>query len=243
MAVAEESIKITMQCQNAPTEKERDEAREVAWAHNGILVIDGPPGSGKTFVQRQLIEKILGEGGRVLYVFVTANNAARAREVYGDLVDIDTFAGALGDGTDAYINGAVLEPYAGLFIDECFQMSEELFKHLLRLHTANNRVVTVVCAGDKHQMGSPGGRSAHLSPLWDQSTFTTTLTYDPNYQQRSSDQPFLKMLNKMRVGMPANKGGDFSVPQICRGHRAWPKDHHWPTPDDMKWLWDNHRNT
>eukprot|EP00973_Karenia_brevis_P001626 221274-Karenia_brevis.AAC.1 len=93
-----------MQCQSAPTEKERDEAREVAWANNRILVIDGPPGSGKTFVQRQLIEKILEEGGRVLYVFVTANNAARAREVYGDLVDIDTFAGALGDGTDAYIN-------------------------------------------------------------------------------------------------------------------------------------------
>eukprot|EP00973_Karenia_brevis_P076929 10682563-Karenia_brevis.AAC.1 len=92
-------------------------------------------------------------------------------------------------------------------------------------------------------MGSPGGRSAHLSPLWDRVTFTTTLVYDPNYQQRSSDQPFLKMLNKMRVGMPANKGGDFSVPQICRGHRAWAKDHHWPTPDDMKWLWDNHRNT
>eukprot|EP00973_Karenia_brevis_P084966 11790338-Karenia_brevis.AAC.1 len=44
MAFAEESIKVTMQCQSASTERERDEAREMAWARNKILVIDGPPG-------------------------------------------------------------------------------------------------------------------------------------------------------------------------------------------------------
>eukprot|EP00973_Karenia_brevis_P022444 3090327-Karenia_brevis.AAC.1 len=85
MAFAEESIETTLRCHCAPTERERDEARELAWERNRILVIDGPPGSGKTFVQRQLIERVLAEGGRVLYVFVTANNASRAREVYGDL--------------------------------------------------------------------------------------------------------------------------------------------------------------
>eukprot|EP00973_Karenia_brevis_P010985 1488248-Karenia_brevis.AAC.1 len=75
-------------------------AIEQLWHQNKIQIVDGPPGTGKTFVQRLLIENILEEGGRPLLVFLTANGASRAREVFGDLIDIDTFHGALGDGKD-----------------------------------------------------------------------------------------------------------------------------------------------
>eukprot|EP00973_Karenia_brevis_P040901 5658671-Karenia_brevis.AAC.1 len=59
---------------------ESEPAQQQAWKEHNIQAIDGPPGTGKTFVQRHIIEKILDEGGHILSVFVTANAASRARE-------------------------------------------------------------------------------------------------------------------------------------------------------------------
>ena len=113
----------------------RDDVRREAWDKNVRLqVIDGPPGTGKTFVQHQLVRRTLAAGGKVLYVHVTANAASRAKEVFGDAVDVDTFHAALGDGSDGFANDQVLAFYALVLVDECFQMSTYLYQHLINLH-------------------------------------------------------------------------------------------------------------
>ena len=45
-----QAIQRAMEVQNAGTEKDYDKARTVCWENNKIMLIDGPPGVGKTFV-------------------------------------------------------------------------------------------------------------------------------------------------------------------------------------------------
>ncbi|CAK0789070.1 unnamed protein product, partial [Prorocentrum cordatum] len=230
--LAEECIGRALRCKQAATEAERDAARAEARAGSKILVVDGPPGTGKSFVQHLLVRRTLERGGRVLYTFLTANHAARARQTFGDAVDIDTFHGALGDGSDPCHARGVLELYALVMVDECFLLQEKLFLHLRRLYIAADMVPCVMLAGDKNQMGSPGGRPCFFSPSWGWWTCTTTLRYDSQCAQRTSDTGFIRMLNKLRMKCPAERGGDFSVPILVRGRKAWLGDR--PTLADVR---------
>eukprot|EP00973_Karenia_brevis_P011753 1592204-Karenia_brevis.AAC.1 len=92
-------------------------------------------------------------------------------------------------------------------------------------------------------MGSPGGKSAFQCPSWKRHTTTTSLLYDPRYTQRSADQKFIALLNKLRLGQPKTRGGNFSVAQICAGHRAWPRFQQNPLPDDMRALFERFPTT
>ena len=139
-----------------------------------------------------------------MYVFLTANHSSRARETFGDAVDIDTFHAALGDGSDPHA-GDLLSTYALVMVDECFLLDEDLFNHLDSLFMKAKKLPCIVLAGDKHQMGSPGGKPCFMAPKWDRVTVTTTLEYDPNYTQRSSDRPFIELLNKLRLRILCHK--------------------------------------
>ena len=58
-------ISLALDHSRAATEQERDEARERAWDTGKIQVVDGPPGTGKTFVLHLMIQKTLEQGGTV----------------------------------------------------------------------------------------------------------------------------------------------------------------------------------
>ena len=201
-------------------EGDRDAMEEDAWNCNKIQVIDGPPGTGKSFVQGLLIKETLRKGGSVLYVFLTANHASRARETYGTAVDIDTFHAALGDGSDPCV-GDLLSSYALVLVDECYLLDKNLFLHLHSLYMKANKIPCLVLAGDKHQMGCPGGFPCFMTNQWKRCTVTTRLVYDSEYTQRTSDRKFIELLNKLRLRIPRQRGGKYSVAQIVRFHKAW----------------------
>eukprot|EP00973_Karenia_brevis_P036687 5055072-Karenia_brevis.AAC.1 len=86
--------------------------------------------------------------------------------------------------------------YALVLVDECFQLDERFFEHVVNLHAGADRVPCVFLAGDQHQMGSPGGRSAFLSKYWENQITKVSLKYDPEYQ-RFTDKKWVELLNKM----------------------------------------------
>jgi len=240
--IAWECVQRALRVHNAATERESDIAREDTWQHNKINVIDGPPGTGKTFVQHYLIHHTLAEGGKVLYLFLTAQLASRMREKFGNAIDIDTLHAAIGDGREGYTNPHAMAPYTLVMVDECYHFSYPLFKHFVETHNQCDRVPCACLAGDKHQMGGPGGCPAFLMPLWRKVTFTTTLRQDPKYKQRCQDPMFLRLLNGLRLDKPAPRGGKgLTVAQICRGHKAWRGDR--PTVDDIRRLFSKHPDT
>ena len=122
--------------------------------------------------------------------------------------------------------------YSLVLIDECFLLSEALFAHLNRLHTAVQRVPCVVLAGGQRQLGSHGGRPAFMSPLLRRTTFATTLVCEPNYQLRTGDTAYIKLLNWLRMSTPTDRGGDFFVKLLMRGHKAWRGE--LPTVSEMR---------
>ena len=161
----------------ANNESDYDAARNDAWENNKIQVIDGEIGTGKTFVQHQIIKQTLAAGGKMLYLFLTAQLASRQREIFGDTIDIDTFHATLGDGSDGYASPPALAGYSLVLIDECYHLTERLFRHFNETHRACDRVPAAVLAGDKHQMGAPGGTPAFLLPMWTKQSFLRSFVW------------------------------------------------------------------
>ena len=84
----------------ANTEAELDAARAETWRHNRIRALEGPPGTGKTTVAKELVEKAVGQGLRVLWTVYTAQLASRMRQEFSGGVDVDTCHAALGLGQE-----------------------------------------------------------------------------------------------------------------------------------------------
>ena len=128
----------------------------------------------------------------------------------------------MGDGSDGYASPSALAGYALVLIDECYHLSAALFRHFNETYKACDRVPAAVLAGDKHQMGAPGGTPAFLLPMWQRATFSTRLRIDPRYAQRCKDPTFRALLNSLRLRQPAPRGGaGWTVTKICRGRKAW----------------------
>ena len=208
----------------ALSEEERDGLMAECWEDNYIQVVDGLPGAGKTFLQHCVLRWCVREGhGKPLFLYLTANAVSRARAVFGANVDVDTFHAALGDGSAYTSNDAVLVTYPLVCIDECFQLSEQLFDHLTRMFDSAGRVPALLLCGDKAQMGSPSGRSAFHSLRWARRTRTVTLTYSSKHGQRFRDQSWVGPLNRMRYSRPTSIVDGYKIRDITYKHRAWAK--------------------
>ena len=201
------AIDRSVQVQVATSESECDKARQSCYEENRILMIDGPPGTGKTFVQHLLIEYALEQGGRVLLALPNAQLASRQREKFKDRVDIDTCHAAFGDGTDGIPRDQAMLPYSLVLVDEIYQLNQDMFRHINDLHKACERVAALVLAGDKYQMGCPSGDSLTTSTFFKSQVFTTKLIQDPNLIQRCKDPEHQRLLNVLRVGKPSARGG------------------------------------
>ena len=73
--------------------EELDEIREAAAKDARPIAGLGPPGTGKTTVAGNCVDRILESGGRVLYALPTAQQAARVRSRH-PAADVDTCAAA-----------------------------------------------------------------------------------------------------------------------------------------------------
>ena len=212
------------------------------WGRASDEVIDGPPGTGKTFLQHYLIRETLNRGGRVLYLLLTAQLASRMREKFGKTIDVDTFHAVLGDGSDGVVNPAALFPYSLVLIDECYHMNGRLFAHFNRAWKACDRVPAAVLAGDRQQLGAPGGTPAYLTPVWKKSTFSTMLKVNKDFKQRCQDPVHANILRVLRMHMPSPRGGrGLTVPQIVHGRKAWNGPE--PTVADIRKLFREHPET
>ena len=146
---------------------------------------------------------------------------SRAREVFGDTIDVDTFHAALGDGNEYVCNDAALVTYPLVCIDECFQLNEDLYEHFCRIHDSAQRICCLLLCGDKAQMGNPSGMSAFHSKKWSRRTRTITLQYNPKYGSRFKDDSWVTLLNKIRHSKPTSTPDGYRLSDVIRNRRAW----------------------
>ena len=219
LRVMEEDLARAAAVHFADTEAESDAARAETWRCNRIRALEGPPGTGKTTVAKELVEKAVGHGLRVLWTVYTAQLASRMRQEFGGGVDVDTCHAALGLGQEIAECGLNLACYDLVILDEFSQLEARHFAHAVHLHNAVDKTPAFGLLGDRRQLAGYGTERPWHSPLWRAAVHHTQL----HDLFRCKDEKFRRVLGALRTAKPTATGprGGVSVADIVRGRRAW----------------------
>ena len=108
----------------------------------------GPPGTGKTTVVGSCVDKVLTDGGCVLYALPAAQQAARVRARRPE-ADVDTCAAAFylwKQNADERMD--VLEQYDLVVVDEVSQLDAQQFERILQMWAVADKMPALVFTGD-----------------------------------------------------------------------------------------------
>ena len=191
---------------------ELDALREAAIKNARPIAGLGPPGTGKTTVLNNCVDRVLESGGRVLYALPTARQLARVRGRH-PTADVDTCAAAFWlwkERADEHLDA--LAQYDLVVVDEVSQLDAEQFERILQMWAAADKIPALVFAGDFWQLPGVNNSQATDSPKW-RSVFVVNL----REMWRCKDQKLRKKLELLRTAAPTRE----QLADICRGHKAW----------------------
>ena len=173
--------------------EELDDLREAALKNSRPIAGLGPPGTGKTTVLNNCVDRVLESGGRVLYALPTAQLAARVRARH-PTADVDTCAAAFWlwkERADERLDA--LAQYDLVVVDEVLQLDAEQFERILQMRAAADKIPALVFAGDFWQLPGVNNSQATDSPKW-RSVFVVSL----HEMWRCKDQALRKKLELLR---------------------------------------------
>ena len=210
----------------ANSEEEAEDLATELEESNSMILGNGMPGTGKTYVADYCIRRAVQKGARALMALPTGMQSARARQRHPNIA-IDTCHGAFLFHKPLAEAIAILMQYDMVVIDEALQLSEEEFDRLEQMFRAAGRLVVLLFLGDEWQLPSLHQRKASDHALW-ASVFKVTLTEI----RRSSCPVLIGKLQALRQNRPMGAEGDKLVKHICYQHKAW-SGHDEPTTQDI----------
>ena len=193
----------------------------------------GPPGTGKTTVVGSCVDKVLTDGGRVLYALPTAQQAARVRARHPE-ADVDTCAAAFylwKQNADERMD--VLEQYDLVVVDEVSQLDAQQFERILQMWAVADKMPALVFTGDFWQLPGVNNSQATDSPKW-----KTVFVVDLHEMWRCKDEALRKKLHLLRTAAPTAE----QLADICRGRKAWTHAGD-PTAEEIEGVLRKHPDT
>jgi len=150
----EQDIKLYEQTANITMHEHQKEAVRVA-INNGVSIITGGPGTGKTTIVRCILQIFKGMGKKVKLMAPTGRAAKRLSESTGE--DASTIHRALemtgGDENKFIFNSQTKLSYDVIIVDEVSMVDSQLMYFLVRSIKRGARLILV---GDKDQLASVG---------------------------------------------------------------------------------------
>jgi energy-coupling factor transporter ATP-binding protein EcfA2 len=140
-------------------------AADKLWRENRMINLCGPPGSGKTTLQKRLILRNHEKGGRGFFALFNNSLAARMREQCGSIIQVGTAHSLLGlDEPEMYWPS--LAPYQIGLVDEISQFEGKHWHQLAKMWILADRRLVLFTAGDKWQMSGFGETRVWHTTLW-----------------------------------------------------------------------------
>ena len=123
----DEYIDWSIQASNAADEEEADDAKEKLWNQSTIIILLGPPGSGKTTMQKRTLLRTANRGGKAFFGLPTNALMSRMSEIFGTVDDVRTCHSVFGFDLPEIEQPTILMYNVG-FVDECQQLTDQLIR-------------------------------------------------------------------------------------------------------------------
>ena len=232
----DEFLDLAIDAANDPDEDRAMVAVDRLWHENRIVAVLGPPGSGKTTVQKRLILRNHAKGGRGFYALPNNALSTRMRDLCGSIIQTGTCHSILGlDEHELYWPS--LQFWQLGLIDEISQLQGYHFQQIAKMFQRAERRLVLLLAGDKWQMSGVGEDRVWHTNAWRD----TSLTFKVEFPQmhRCKDENFARILNELRTNYPS---GDtlsaLRAPALVAWYPIGP-----PTPEGMRKLLRQHPET
>ena len=119
-----------------------------------IIVVLGPPGTGKTTVVHKCVHKWHQAGARILFALPTGQLASEMRRVHPD-INVDTCHGAFLFHKDLTEALPVLTQYDLVIVDELFMLTAEQYDRIYAMWQTAEKLPCIVMMGDFYQLPGP----------------------------------------------------------------------------------------
>ena len=229
----DKTVKRAMEAREAADDDTYEAIVDVADSMGKIVVALGPPGSGKTTVVHQCVQRWHREGARILFALPTGQLASEIRAVHPE-VDVDTCHGAFLFHKDLTEALAVLTQYDLVIIDELSMLTAEHYDRIYAMWRTAEKVPCVVFLGDFYQLPGP---QKPPSRICDSVAYGFAKKLHFDHVHRCKDPVLAKKLKALRTTVPSMK----LLKKIVKKHRGWTSTE--PTEYDILQILREHENT
>ena len=229
----DKKVQVAMEARDAVDDETYEAIVDAASDKGKIVVVLGPPGTGKTTVVHKCVKKWHRQGARIMFALPTGQLASEMRRVHPD-INVDTCHGAFLFHKDLTEALPILTQYDLVVVDELSMLTAEQYDRIYAMWQTAEKLPCIVLMGDFYQLPGP---QKPPSRICDSAAYTFAKKMHFDTVHRCKDPALAKKLKALRTSVPSMK----LLKKIVKKHRAWTSTS--PTEFDVLQVLREHEKT
>ena len=195
----DKQVENAMAAREAADDDTYDAIVDVANQKGKIVVVLGPPGTGKTTAVHKCVKHWHRKGARILFALPTGQLASEMRRVHPE-VDVDTCHGAFLFHKELTEALPILTQYDMVIVDELSMLTAEHFDRIYAMWQTAEKLPCVVFLGDFYQLPGPQKPPSRIS---DSIAYQYAKKMEFTHMHRCRDPVLAKKLKALRTSVPS----------------------------------------